>query len=356
MAASATGESNPDGSPPRKKWMFRVVAAGLPTLVGGALLLLLLIQQDRLVRDPKTGRWRFQQPPIYIQEEGHERTGHKYIYDPRLGWRNIPGWSATTNGKPLTINSQGLRGREYPYEKPPGRKRILVLGDSYIWGYGVADDELLTESLAAKLSSAEQRWEVLNTGVSGWGTDQEYLFLIDEGFKYSPDIVLLSLFIVNDPVNNLYAKQYGIWKPVFLNANLELANVPVPKPGRHTPLAGPYADPMDLVCAILHRMLQACRERGAKLVVMKFGEFLAPDRPDYQELTKRIESLAEASSDTYFLDLDLAYLARGITQPQLLDGNDDGHWNAFGHDVSADILFEFLLRKNLIGPLGDPDR
>ena len=68
--------------------------------------------------------------PTYVQEEGHELTGHRYLFDETYGWQNIPNWKATTIGKPLSINSQGLRDREFDYAKPPGRKRILVLGDS----------------------------------------------------------------------------------------------------------------------------------------------------------------------------------------------------------------------------------
>ena len=78
---------------------------------------------------------------IYLQEPGHEKTGHRYLYDPELGWRNIPGWRATTYDRPLVINSKGLRDREYPYEKSDGTRRILVLGDSYAWGYGVRGKE-----------------------------------------------------------------------------------------------------------------------------------------------------------------------------------------------------------------------
>ena len=89
---------------------------------------------------------------IYIQEPGHERTGHRYLYDPRLGWRNIPGWEATTNGKKLTINSRGLRDREYALAKPAGVRRVLVLGDSYTWGYGVANDEILRSPSIAMCS------------------------------------------------------------------------------------------------------------------------------------------------------------------------------------------------------------
>ena len=49
---------------------------------------------------------------IYVKEKGHEHSGHLYLYDETRGWRNVPNWSATTRGFPLSINSHGLRDRE----------------------------------------------------------------------------------------------------------------------------------------------------------------------------------------------------------------------------------------------------
>ena len=125
----------------RKLWAFRLIAIAAPTVLGAVLIVGTLIVQERLVFDPQTQRFKLQTPPIYVQEPGSEMTGHRYLYDPLLGWRNIPNWKATTQRHKLTINSRGLRGPEHPYEKPRGTFRIMVLGDSFTWGYGVADDE-----------------------------------------------------------------------------------------------------------------------------------------------------------------------------------------------------------------------
>ena len=110
---------------PRKKWIFRILTVA--SACGLAVLFFQVLIHDRL-RDL---RIQLTDEPIYLQEPGHERTGHRYLYDENLGWRNIPGWSATTNGRKLTINSKGLRDREHAYEKPKNTQRILVLGDSY---------------------------------------------------------------------------------------------------------------------------------------------------------------------------------------------------------------------------------
>ena len=117
------------------------------------------------------------------------------------------------------------------------------------------------------------KFSVINSGVSGWGTDQEYLFLKREGFKYSPDVVVLAFLIVNDIRNNSVSIQYGMHKPVFLDRELNLANVPVPRPFSQRKEIRSKEDPLEITIAIIERMNDECRKRNCRLIVMKFGLF-----------------------------------------------------------------------------------
>ena len=73
LTAQPMGEL--DSASKTRKWWFRLIAAGAPTILGVVLLGLLLIETGWLVPDPYTGWYRFQQPPIYLQEPGYEVTG-----------------------------------------------------------------------------------------------------------------------------------------------------------------------------------------------------------------------------------------------------------------------------------------
>lgn len=328
--------------PARKKWTFRLVAAGVPTIIGIVVLLAMMIRRDFLKVDPTSGRPVIQRP-LYLQEPGFETTGHKYIFDERLGWRNIPNWRSTTHGQTLSINSKGLRDREYPLEKPDGIKRILVLGDSFTWGYGVADEQVYTEVLEQRLSA----FEVINTGVSGWGTDQEYLFLVNEGTLYSPDVVVLAFFIMNDPVENVSSRVYEMNKPVFIDEQLTLGNVPVSKP-HVSPRVRGHEDPIAITLAIMHAISKECAMRECDLVIMKFGRFL---RPTSDILLADEQTISQAVEDwprTFYLDLDQAFDEKGLTASELTAGNSDGHWNAQGHQATAEILYDFLLRSQIV--------
>lgn len=333
--------------------LFRALSVGIPTIAGLFVIAGLLFHQGWLSLEG--GRLNWHQPPLYLQEPGHEITGHRYLYDETLGWRNIPNWRATTFDHPLSINAKGLRDTDHSYEKPKGTKRILVLGDSYAWGYGVADDEVFAAVLESRLTEQDLPWEVINTGVSGWGTDQQLLYLQNEGIKYNPDVVLLAFFIGNDIDNNLAANQYSLNKPVFVDYDLSLGNVPVPKPGRRISEAVSSKlkrlDGAQLTTTIIKEMSDTCAERQCDFVLMKFGIFLAPTLPYALNLEQQfVASKTKVIPSVSYLDLDLVFRDNHLNAVALTQGNDDGHWNAFGHRRVAMAIEEFLIESELLHP------
>lgn len=91
----------------------------------------------------------------------------------------------------VSINSFGLRDREYSLDKPEGTFRIFALGDSTTFGEGVDHEEIYTELLEKEMNQGfEARFEVFNLGVGGMSTDDEYHRLLVY-WNYSPDLVIL---------------------------------------------------------------------------------------------------------------------------------------------------------------------
>jgi hypothetical protein len=124
------------------------------------------------------------------------------VNDPELGWKLAPSRETVFRGAHFGVhvsqNAEGLRDRHYPYEREPGRRRILVLGDSVVWCWGVEEAECFTERLEATLRDTD----VINAGVPGYSTAQEMLFYEREGSRYRPDVVLL-VVVPNDLTDNL---------------------------------------------------------------------------------------------------------------------------------------------------------
>lgn len=127
-----------------------------------------------------------------------------YRPDGVLGYAHRPDWQAVhaTDEFQVTVrtNGLGLRGEAASEEKPAGVYRVLALGDSFAFGFGVEDGEAFPAVLERALAPppGRSRVEVLNAGVAGWSADQYLLFLETRGFALSPDLVLLAP-TENDP-------------------------------------------------------------------------------------------------------------------------------------------------------------
>ncbi len=88
-----------------------------------------------------------------------------------------------------TINSKGLRDKEYPYRKPEGITRIAVFGDSFTFGEGVPYGKRFSDIVESNLPNTE----VINFGFPGAPLDRIAVTVVREGFKYNPDYLVLLL-------------------------------------------------------------------------------------------------------------------------------------------------------------------
>ena len=100
----------------------------------------------------------------------------------------------------LRFNDQGFRFPDLPFEKPPGTRRLVLLGDSMIAALEVEEQETAAWVLQERLNQLDEtsRWEVLNFGIPGSGTGPEYVFYRELAHRYQPDVVLCAFFVGND--------------------------------------------------------------------------------------------------------------------------------------------------------------
>src|SRR5437899_11369763 len=117
------------------------------------------------------------------------------VLDDKLGWKhavNLRKTFANENGEKILVvlNAHGHRGKYYDFARHKDKYRILVLGDSFTEGVQVDEEDLFT----ARLEKMNPPLEVINAGVGGYGTVQEYLYLLSEGLRFNPDFVLLIFF------------------------------------------------------------------------------------------------------------------------------------------------------------------
>ncbi len=182
-----------------------VGAAHAALVVGGAVTALLVVEGLLRLCPALAGPLSTPAEKIYFAR-----------YDPELGWAPRPLVAGRHRDDGVWVfvsqNAWGLRAAADvgPARRIAGRRRILVLGDSYVWGYGASQHELFTDPAVAG-----DGIDLVNFGVSGYGTDQELLFYRRLGTRFDVDEVALVFTPYNDVENNLEPEQYGYRKPYF---------------------------------------------------------------------------------------------------------------------------------------------
>ena len=147
-----------------------------------------------------------------------------YRYDSRLGWVPVPRLRLEFGSATVANNSDGFRAPEFLVNEKPG---IVFLGDSFVWGYRVEASERFTE----KIQGRHPEWNVFNFGVSGYGTDQEFLLLQRQFDRVRPRLVFLVFCCENDEQDNSTNLQDIYYKPYYVvnGTALALKGVPVPE-------------------------------------------------------------------------------------------------------------------------------
>jgi lysophospholipase L1-like esterase len=127
--------------------------------------------------------------------------------NPRLRFELRPGGFARAEVD-YRVNALGLRGPETTVEKPPGVKRVAVLGDSIAFGYWVDEEDAFPRQLEAMLGAAGARVEVLDFSVPGYNLDQETETLRAKALAFSPDLVVVA-FCLND-LEGVFSYELGL--------------------------------------------------------------------------------------------------------------------------------------------------
>jgi len=193
-------------------------------------------------------------------------------WDEGLGWSLVPGAYEFFNLASFThvriaINELGLRGAPRALHPEPPRRRLTVVGDSFVFSEGISEGELFTDRLQAHVGPD---CEIVNAGVPGFGTGQQTLLverLRANGFTLGGTVVLV--FFTNDPSDNAGLAYDSLErdprKPRFAVRGGKLV---------HEPTEPPPPVPTDAITAALTReslFLALLRERVEVLFASQPG-------------------------------------------------------------------------------------
>ena len=200
----------------------RRAAARIAALIMGLALSLLLA--EGLVRVLMPTPFALSEVTRFL--EYHERLGQVFI--PGKTAMHTVRFESRNN---VTINSHGMRNPEVPLKKPAGTKRIALLGDSFASNLPVPQADVFTEVMDRLLP---EDWEILNFGVDGYTTLQEWMQFGETVAAFEPDAVMVLFYLRNDLEDNVGYSGIPNYRPLARLAppdgQLEVYNVPCPVP------------------------------------------------------------------------------------------------------------------------------
>lgn len=127
------------------------------------------------------------------------RHNYRLSENPVLQYELLPG----SRDGDFRINEAGLRSRAFRVEKEAEVFRILLIGDSIAYGFGVEQNETFSVQFEDLHSmywpDAQGRVEILNLGVAGYNIDQIVENLLVRGLQFDPDLIVYG-FCLNDPM------------------------------------------------------------------------------------------------------------------------------------------------------------
>jgi len=265
---------------------------------------------------------------------------------------HAPNKKESLMGVDVAINEKGLRDFNYPYEKPPGTFRIVAIGDSFTFGWGVLFNEIYVKRLEKKLNhdiphhqDATRHYEVINLGVGNYNTEQEIAMLELEGLKYHPDLVLLG-FYINDaePAQHLthsfftqhsyllaFLKQRLVHLKPYFEPNYHYAQI------YHQLYGGPR---WNLYEKQLDHLLSIIRSTHLDFLVVLLPDLRRIDADEFGDIYKKVQM--------YFINQDcpVINLRSSLDQTQKSSvywvASDDPHPNARAHGIFAEEIYKEL--------------
>jgi hypothetical protein len=352
----------------RRRFAFSalgLLSAGLFVLVGGELALRFVAGPLVVLEGDAWWEYLWRSNRVERSADGGLSYPHDR-YDATFGWRPVPNYDRDG----IRTNSLGIRAdREVPFERDAAVARIVVVGDSYTWGEHTFGERIgNAQTYPSILERLLTETEVLNLGVHGWGTDQQYLYLTSLGLRFKPDLVILGFYEHDMERNGSSFFNYA--KPRFLleDGALILTGSPVPSPEEILARPSRFPDlylagfvrkrinrildntklrPIESrqVWSVTRSIFEAAR-RESEGTEARFLIVYIPHEIDRwaTAVETAVADWAEATG-THLLNLRPVFAAEPEADWSTLY---DGHWTAKGHEAAAAAIRDYILDAALL--------
>ncbi len=254
----------------------------------------------------------------------------------------------SVRGSSVTTNRYGIRERNYVLPKPNGMIRIVLLGDSFVYGRGVAASERMGVHL--------ERWlrencpdavpiEVLHIGVSSWNYQAQTAYLRRQLHDLRPDLVI-QIALPNDIEPSAGIRGFG-------------------KMARHSPQFPLFADSVLNAAFPRQMLLQAATNYLRFGIDFESRSRYQAARDDIQKLLLALDnygcryrllfhyhrqlSVAWKHIGRHFDPSKMVYLSKDFaSESRYWISESDYHWNTDGHLIVAKLIYGMIARERLL--------
>lgn len=275
--------------------------------------------------------------------------------NPRIGHEHRPNAEAHLMGVDVRTNSHGHRDREFELENAPGRLRIMMIGDSLTFGWGVPQDRTFSKVVEARLRDGGAEVEVINTGVGNYNTIMEVETFLASGQRFRPDIVILNYFI-NDAERipsydySLLERYSRAW--AFFASRFDIAGRQMgfgSNTGWREYYEGLYDEAINPggwrgAAEAIRRLAAYCRENGIELLIVQHPELRVLSPYPFGEQAARVADLAADLGLPY---LDLLDSVRGEDPASLWVTVPDPHPNEKANRLFGEAIYAWLKDRGL---------
>ncbi len=275
--------------------------------------------------------------------------------DADVGRVLIPGLEkATSDGRHIRTNRYGVRERDFVLPKPAGTTRVVLLGDSFVFGLGIDEGDractFLEASLRHHATHPGAGIECLQIGVSSWNARSEVAYLRRQLSLLQPDVVV-HLLLQNDLGDTSAARGFGTSATYTDQHRGRADSIVTGDHGRHIGFPDvPYRPLLwgldhesrsryDEVVHDLSRLASSLRQRNTRyLLLLKWSE-----------LAGAVRDLIVARLP----DVETAYLPHRFSNaPKHTLSKENLHWNRAGNEAVAQFLFGWLEAEQILPRLG----
>jgi lysophospholipase L1-like esterase len=305
-------------------------------------------------------------PPSRLPNDIWRELLHRRSSVPGLAYELAPNRKAFSHGAFIRTNSFGMRDDEPNSGNDASLHRIVVIGDSFTFGFGVSGEDVYPNVLEKVLDSKirDGRAEVLNLGVGGYSTHDEALVLEHKGNGWIPELVVIG-YVLNDPETepvqplHMYFQESRWWQHLnMLRLVAQFRNaweIRVLGKGDHIQYLHAHQQKWQSVVEGLDRISTIGRERRIPILLLIFPMTKEPWKAyPYRNVHQQVAKIAR-EKNLEMLDLYDDFSQFPPQQLMVVPG--DSHPSKFANEIAARAVYQWMLaNKHLFTFLSPTER